>query len=132
MHGGVMSIPLWGWISEYCHITQSQRGGGAYDCMNIFPDTQIYISEKEHKPMRFFYGRQPKITKQDAGTFSGKGYQCDTLLQTKDGQPVVIAHSAETDVWKVAHGFSAVYFGTYAEALAYCRGRFFDLDGKQV
>ena len=27
------SIPLWEWISPHCHITQSQKGGDAYDCM---------------------------------------------------------------------------------------------------
>ena len=29
-------------------------------------------------------------------------------------------------------GFSNVFFGTKAEALAYCKGRFFDTDGQAV
>ena len=35
-------------------------------------------------------------------------------------------------VTPVQNGFSSVFFGTKAEALAYCRGRFLDADGKAV
>lgn len=34
--------------------------------------------------------------------------------------------------WRVEYGFSSLFFKTYGEAMAYCKGRFVDLDGKGV
>jgi hypothetical protein len=92
------------------------------------------IQRKEHNAMklRFFYGLKPKLTQKDADTFSGKGYKCDLLLQNRAGHPVAVSYHKELDIWKVQHGFSTVVFGTYGEAMAYCKGRFFDLDGRSV
>lgn len=52
--------------------------------------------------------------------------------QNKKGQPVSVSHNEAQNVWRVAYGFSAMYFNSYAKAMEYCSGRFFDLDGKQV
>ena len=42
------------------------------------------------------------------------------------GRPVVISQGTDPDfpVWKVEYGFSRVVFGSYDEAMAYCKGRF--------
>lgn len=45
---------------------------------------------------------------------------------------MAISRNTELDVWKVEHNFSSVFFATYAEAMAYCKGRFFDEEGKAV
>jgi hypothetical protein len=45
---------------------------------------------------------------------------------------VVISRHKDLDIWMVGYGFSTVYIGTKAEALAYCKGRFRDLDGQAV
>lgn len=78
----------------------------------------------------FFYGLKPM--KHRAADFSRKGYECNLLLQNKSGQPVTVSRNTELCIWKVGYNFSSVYFGTYEEALAYCKGRFFDTDGKAV
>ena len=80
----------------------------------------------------FFYGRSPKLSQQDKDAFSGNGYKCEFLLQNKKGQLVSISHNEAQNVWRVAYGFSTMYFDSYAKAMEYCNGRFFNLDGKQV
>ena len=84
--------------------------------------------------MRFpvFYGTKPKLSINDLDNFSRGDYKCRILLQTKRGAPVAISEHKDTGIWKVSHGFSNVVFGTKAEALDYCKGRFLDLDGKVV
>ena len=84
--------------------------------------------------MRFpvFFGTKPKLSIEDMDNFSRGKYQCRVLLQTKRGAPVAISEHKDTGIWKVTHGFSTVVFGTKAEALAYSKGRFLDLDGKAV
>ena len=81
---------------------------------------------------RIFYGMKPKLSRNDLDNFSRGKYQCRVLLQNKRGFPVVISDHQDTGVWRVTHSFSNMVFGTKAEALAYCRGRFLDLDGKAV
>lgn len=81
---------------------------------------------------RFYYGTQPTLSNRDKDSFSQGKYQCQVLLTTKKGQPVVISRHKDLDIWMVGYGFSTVYFGTKAEALAYCKGRFRDLDGQAV
>lgn len=39
---------------------------------------------------RFFYGTKPNIRNLRPGDFSGKGYVCDLLLQTRWGTPVTV------------------------------------------
>ena len=84
--------------------------------------------------MRFpvFYGITPQLSALNADNFSHGDYQGRILLQTKRGGPVVISQHKDTGIWMVGHGFSTVLFGTKGEALAYCKGRFFDLDGQAV
>ena len=78
----------------------------------------------------FFYGLKPM--KHRAEDFSYKGYECNLLLQNKSGQHVAVSRNKELGIWKVECNVSSVYFGTDEEALAYCKGRFFDTDGKVV
>ena len=89
---------------------------------------------KEDAVMKIYYGTKPKFNDHDKKMFSRGNYECKEILQTRRGYPVVISQSKEKDcpIWKVEHGFSCVVFGTYAEALAYCKGRFCDLDGRTV
>ena len=81
---------------------------------------------------RFFYGMKPRVNSYSPKDFSGKGYACDLLLQTRRGTPVTVSCNRELDIWKVQHGFSTVFFGTRADALAYCKGRFYDASGQAV
>lgn len=81
---------------------------------------------------RFFYGIQPSIKQFRPEEFSRDAYECTHLFQTNNGTPVMLSHNTTMDIWKVECGFSAVFFGTKAEALAYCKGRFFDADGQVV
>ena len=81
---------------------------------------------------RIFYGLKPKLSRNDMDDFSRGDYKCRVLLQTKRGTPVIISQHQNTGIWRVTHSFSNMVFGTKAEALAYCRGRFLDLDGKAV
>lgn len=84
--------------------------------------------------MRFpvFYGTKPELTLKDMDNFSRGDYQCRVLLQTKRGAPVAICEHKDTGIWKVQHGFSTVVFATKAAAMAYCKDRFLDLDGRAV
>ena len=83
---------------------------------------------------KFTYGAKPKFTAKDVASFSHRGYDCRFLLQTAKGLPVAICQSTDPDcnIWKVQYGFSTVVFGTYAEAMEFCRERFCDLDGKRL
>ena len=83
---------------------------------------------------RIFYGSSPKLTQADRHMFTRGGYVCRKLLQTRKGEPVGISRSMDSrfPVWKVEHGFSCMVFASYEDAMAYCRGRFYDLDGKEV
>lgn len=81
---------------------------------------------------RLFYGLKPGINNLSTNDFSQKDYECSLLFQTKCSAPVVLARHKSLDIWKVQNGFSTVFFGTRAEAMAYCKGRFFDADGQAV
>ena len=82
--------------------------------------------------LNFFYGKKPGVKNFNPRDFSERAYDCHALFQNKRGMPVAVSRHKENDIWKVQDGFSAVFFGTKAEALAYCRGRFFDEDGRAV
>ena len=81
---------------------------------------------------KFFFGSKPKFGQQDRACFSDKKYKCELLLQNRKEEPVAISQHKDIGIWRVSFGFSTVFFATYDEALAYCKGRFFDLDGKAV
>ena len=82
--------------------------------------------------LRFFYGMKPDIKDCKVDDFSQKEYRCHALFQTRRGTPVLVSQHKELDIWKVQHGFSTIHFGTKEEAIAYCKGRFYDTDGKAV
>ena len=75
---------------------------------------------------KFFYGGTPHYTDADRASFSHDGYECKALMADRQGAPVVISRSTDPGwpVWKVAYGFSFVFFGTYADAMAFCKSRF--------
>lgn len=81
---------------------------------------------------KFFFGGQPAIKQYRAEDFSRDGYEGEVLLQTKRGIPVIVARNTTLDIWKVQWGLSTVFFGTKEEAMAFCKGRFFDADGQAV
>lgn len=83
---------------------------------------------------KIIYGSAPKFIESDKRYFDRGNYCCKTLLQDRKGRPVVISQNKDKDlpIWKVEFGFSSIFFGTYEEAIAYCRGRFPGSSGKAV
>ena len=83
---------------------------------------------------KIIYGSAPKFTESDRRYFDRGNYSCKALLQDRKGRPVVISQNKDKDlpIWKVEFGFCSIFFGTYEEAIAYCRGRFPDSRGKAV
>lgn len=81
---------------------------------------------------KFFCGMEPSINNFSTKDFSERDYDCHIIFQNKCGMPVAVSRHKTMDFWKVQNGFSSIFFGTKAEALAYCRGRFLDTDGKAV
>lgn len=80
------------------------------------------------------YGPRPKFTANDRDMFSHGNYKCHFLLQNRKGEPVAISQNNDPDfpIWKVEYGCSCLVFGSYEEAMAYCKGRFCDLSGKRL
>ena len=78
----------------------------------------------------FFYGIGPGNKNFSPKDFDQRDYDCHVIFQNRRGMPVAVSRHKKMDFWKVQNGFSSVFFGTKAEALAYCRGRFLDTDGK--
>lgn len=83
---------------------------------------------------KIFYGTKPKFSPQDRKMFSHGKFECKMLLQKQDGKPVAVSQCKDDEhpFWRVDYGFSSLFFKTYDEAMAYCKGRFVDLDGKVV
>lgn len=83
---------------------------------------------------KIFYGTEPKFSDRDLRDFSRGSYECRRLLRNRDGQLVIISKckNESIPVWKVEYGFSCMVFGTFDEAMAFCRGEFTDLDGREV
>jgi len=81
---------------------------------------------------KFNYSKSPKMSAKDVKNYSHSNYECRLLLQTMKGQPVAIFQNTDNDVWKVQYGFSSVFFGTYDEAMQFCRERFCDTSGKRL
>ena len=80
---------------------------------------------------RLIYQKKVAFTDADARGFSTKDYTCVKLLLTKCGKPVAILESNDTKNWhwRVQYGFSCIVFPTYADAMQFCRGRFYSLNG---
>ena len=80
---------------------------------------------------KLIYQKKAALTEADARDFSTKDYTCVKLLLTKRGRPVAILESNDTKNWhwRVQYGFSTVVFPTYAEAMQFCRERFYELNG---
>lgn len=78
---------------------------------------------------RLIYQKKAAFTDADVRDFSTDDYTCIKLLLTKRGRPVAILESNDTKNWhwRVQYGFSTVVFPTYAEAMRFCRDRFFEL-----
>lgn len=80
---------------------------------------------------KLIYQKKAVFSQVDVDSFSTKDYTCVKLMRTKKGKPVAISESNDTKNWhwRVQYGFSTVVFPTYAEAMQFCRERFFDLNG---
>lgn len=83
---------------------------------------------------KIIYGAAPKFSESDRRYFDRGNYSCKVLLRDRKGRPVVISQNKDEDlpIWKVEFGFSSIFFGTYEETIAYCRGRFPGSSGKEV
>ena len=83
---------------------------------------------------RFNCNKKNQMKPTDAADFSDGSYECRFLLQTMQGKPVAIMqkNDIDCDIWKVQYGFSTVFFGTYSDAMNFCRDRFCDLSGKKL
>lgn len=77
---------------------------------------------------KIYYGIQPKLTDHDRHLFSRGNYDCRKLFQTSSGAPVAVSRNRKLDIWQVQYGFSSILFGTFEEALDFCRSRFYALD----
>lgn len=67
--------------------------------------------------------------------FMGKSKsECKHHFQTGQGRPVEVLHctSVYKDYWRVQHDNSCIFFATENDALAYCRVRFYDLEGNRL
>ena len=75
---------------------------------------------------RFYYGDRPQFSEKDIHDFDRGKYECRKLMRTRRGSPVVISQSKDPafPVWKVEYDYSCMFFQTYSEALAFCKGRF--------
>ena len=80
---------------------------------------------------KLIYQKKAVYSQADVDSFSTKDYTCVKLLLTKRGRPVAILESNDTKNWhwRVQYGFFTVVFPTYAEAMQFCRERFFNLNG---
>ena len=83
---------------------------------------------------KLFYGPETKISDGDRHYFSRGNYECKKLLRNQKGQLVVISQCQDKDlpIWKLEYGFSCVMFGSLEDVLGFCKGKFTDLDGKEV
>lgn len=66
--------------------------------------------------------------------FSNDLYEGIQLRQSKKGTPVIISKSKRDDPlkWRVAYGFSQVYFRTFDEAVEFCNSRGMEIMKGQV
>ena len=101
-----------------------------------FPEAKLWNTVRGGSSMmyKFFYGSRPKFSPEDRKLFSRGKYECKALFQKQDGKPVIISQCKDTEYpsWRIDYDFSSIFFATYDEVMAYCRGRFVDLDGKAV
>ena len=106
-----------------CHAQSRTFKGG------INPYTKNYLMKAGKKVMKFKfnYSKKSPLSAKDAKNFSKGNYECQFLMQTMKGQPVAIFQNTDNGVWKVQHGFSTMFFGTYEEAMVFCRKRFCEI-----
>ncbi len=75
---------------------------------------------------QIFFGSEPQFASMNLQNFSRGGYECKKLMKSKNGQPIVISQCSDEDmpIWKVEYEYSCLVFGTFEEAMAFCKGRF--------
>ena len=83
--------------------------------------------------MKFTFGyvQNADFPEWNVKDYSHGKYECKQLMRTRKGLPVAVFHHTELDIWKVQYGFSTVFFGTYDDAIQFCRKRFESNSGKQ-
>lgn len=69
-----------------------------------------------------------------ASDYSNEKYDGVQLRKTGENQPVIIMRSRKTAplMWKVAYGYSQVFFRTFAEAIDFCNSRGMEILKEQV
>ncbi len=110
-------------------MPHSLKGGGAYDGVTSRDPITKTDERSNIMKQRFFYGGQPNIQGFDPKEFSRGQYECTNLFKSRSDCLVLVSHHKIRDIWKVEYGLSSVFFGTKAEALAYCKGLCADADG---
>ena len=73
---------------------------------------------------QFSYTQNADAPEKNVKDYSHGKYECQQLMRTRKGLPVAVFHHTELDVWKVQYGFSTVFFGTYDDAIQFCKKRF--------
>lgn len=83
---------------------------------------------------RLVFDEKPSFTANHVAAFSHGDYDCRFLMQDRKGLPVAVSQKNDPDcpIWQVMYGNSCVVFGSCEEAMAFCRGRFFDLSGARL
>ena len=94
---------------------------------------------KEEKAMKFrpigLYSESKTVPPcMRATDFSNDAYDGVQLRTARNGMPVIIMHSRKTAplMWKVAYGYSQVFFRTFAEAVDFCNSRGMEIIKEQM
>ena len=79
---------------------------------------------------KFNYGGENTLSQKDKSRFSKGDYECMALMQTKDGNPVVISrHKSDEAKCKVEYGYSCLCFNSLDDAMEYCVKKFRSVEG---
>ena len=86
------------------------------------------------RPMGIFTEGNKILACMNATDYSDKHFDGVELRCAKNGTPVIIMHSKKTAplMWKVAYGYSQVFFRTFAEAVDFCNSRGMEIMKEQV
>ena len=76
-------------------------------------------------PMGFYSEDGDVLCLMKASDYSDSNYDGIQLRKSRDGMPVIISRSKKTAplMWKVAYGFSTIFFRTFEEAVGFCSSR---------
>ena len=78
---------------------------------------------------RIFHGGKPVFNRKDYDT---KHYDCVSVFYTNKERPVLLSRHKTENRWKVQYNFSTVIFNSYADAMDFCKARFYDKNGDRL